>query len=119
MNKIHDTLVELRRAPGIKGTALVTSDGLMAAKTLDARFREDVVAGLTSFLTMTTAKTLKEGGFGTFTQFTLHATNGKALFVDIEGSYLVVLLDQFADLDGCRSEIHAAAQQLRRSSKLG
>lgn len=119
MSRILDTLTELRRAPGIKGAALITNDGLVAASSLDSSFREDVLAGLSSFLLMTTARCLDDGRLGKLDEFVLHATNGKATFQDIEGSFLVVLLDQFADLAGCRAEIQTAAQQLRRSSKLG
>lgn len=119
MSRIHDTLIELRRAPGIKWAALITNDGLVAASSLDASFREDVLAGLSSFLLMTTARCLGEGGLGKLDEFLLHATNGKAMFLDVDGSFLVVLLDQFADLAGCRAEIQTAAQQLHRSSKLG
>ena len=56
MNAIQETLVDLRRAPGVKGAALVTSDGLMVGSALDEGAREDVIAGLTSFLLMTTAR---------------------------------------------------------------
>jgi predicted regulator of Ras-like GTPase activity (Roadblock/LC7/MglB family) len=115
---IQESLAELRHAPGIKGAALVTADGLIAASSLDARFRDDVVAGLTSFLIMTTGKALREVGMPTFTQFALHATHGKTVVVDLDGSYLVVLLDQFADIDRCRDEIQGATQRLRRSSRM-
>jgi predicted regulator of Ras-like GTPase activity (Roadblock/LC7/MglB family) len=77
-----------------------------------------VVAGLTSFLIMTTEKALKEVGMPSFAQFAVHATHGKTIVIDLEGSYLIVLLDQFADVEGCRSEIQGAAQRLRRSSRL-
>jgi predicted regulator of Ras-like GTPase activity (Roadblock/LC7/MglB family) len=118
VSKIQETLTELRRAPGVKGGALVTGDGLMVAQSMDPRFHDEAVAGLTSFLVSTTCKSLADGGMGDLEQFLLHATHGRALFIAIEESFLVVLLDQFADLDGCRAEINTAAQQLRRSSRL-
>lgn len=31
MSKIHDAVVELRRAPGVRGAAVLTTDGLTAA----------------------------------------------------------------------------------------
>lgn len=119
MNKIQETLGDLRRAPGVKGTALVTSDGLMVASALDSVASEDVVAGLTSFLLMTTTRCLQENGMDALTGYTLHATHGKAVFVDVQNSFLVVLMDQFADVEACRGEIGAAALQLRRCSRVG
>jgi predicted regulator of Ras-like GTPase activity (Roadblock/LC7/MglB family) len=118
MSSIQETINDLRRSPGIKGCMLVTDDGLVVAETLDARFRDDVVAGLTSYLTMVTNKALVEAGLEPFEQFVLHATHGKAVFHSLDKAFLVVLLDQFADVEGSRNEIMATVQRLRRTAKL-
>lgn len=118
MSKFKEALSELRRAPGIKGCGLVTSDGLMVAHDLDSRFREDVIAGLTSFLLSTTLRCLNESDMGAMSSFMLHATHGKVVVMDLEGSFLVVVLDQFADMELCSPEIRAVAQQLRRTAKM-
>lgn len=118
MSSIQESLNELRRAPGVKGCVLLTDDGLIVAEALGNKFREDVIAGLASYLVMTTDKVLTEGGIQRFDQFTVHAAHGKAVFVDLDGSFLVVLLDQFADLEASRPEIQGAAQRLRRSARM-
>lgn len=118
MSSIQESLNDLRRSAGVKGCVLITDDGLIVAETLDARFRDDVVAGLTSYLAMVTNKALREAGLESFDQFVLHATHGKAVFLSIENSFLVVLLDQFADLDASRAEIQGTAQRLRRAARL-
>ena len=118
MSSIQENLNDLRRAPGVKGCVLLTEDGLVVAQSLDARFRDDVVAGLASYLVMTSTRALGEAGLERFETFSLHATHGKAVFACMEGSFLVVLLDQFADLDGCRSEIQGTMQRLRRLAKM-
>ncbi len=119
MNPIQETLEDLRRTNGVKACMVLTNDGLVVAQSLGARFREDIVAGLSSYLAMTTNKALEEGGLGKFESFTLHAAHGKSVFHDIGEAVLVVLLDQFADLDGSRREIQSAAQRLRRSARIG
>lgn len=118
MSKIHEMLTELRRTPGIKGAAVLTADGLVAAESLDERYRSEVVAGLTSYLLMTTNRSLREGGLGDCSQFVLHATHGKAVFVALEQAYLVVMFDQFADLQGARQEVVDVAQRIRRSARM-
>lgn len=118
MSKIQEMVVELRSTPGIKGVALITSDGLVAAESLDERYRSEVVAGLTSYLLMTTNRSLREGGLGQCTQFVLHATHGKAVFTTLDDSYLVVLFDQFADLTAARREVQGIAGRLRRATRL-
>jgi predicted regulator of Ras-like GTPase activity (Roadblock/LC7/MglB family) len=41
------------------------------------------------------------------------------VFHDIGEAVLVVLMDQFADLEQGRHELQSAAQRLRRSARLG
>lgn len=118
MKSIQDILADLRQGTGIKGCAVVTPDGLTVAHSLEARFRDDVVAGLTSFLVMTTTRCLNDGGMGTLSGMTMQATNGKVVFADLETAWLVVLLDQFADLEACRHEIRGATQALRRQARI-
>ncbi len=118
MSSIQDSLNDLRRADGVKACMLVTSDGLVVAESIGNKFREDIIAGLSSYLAMATNKALVEGGLERFDTFTLHAAHGKSIVVDIGESFLVVMLDQFADLDASRGEIQGTAQRLRRSSRL-
>ncbi len=118
MNKIEDALGELNRARGIKGCALVMRDGMTVAECLGDRFRDDVVSGLVSFLISTTNRTLEGGKMGEFRRLALHSTHGKVLLIELGGPYLVVLLDQFANLESCQADVKAAAQHLRRLSKL-
>lgn len=118
MSSIQDSLNDLRRVDGVKACMLVTNDGLVVAESVGNKFREDILAGLASYLAMTTNKALEEGGLARFDSFTLHAAHGKSVLVDIGEAILVVMLDQFADVDTSRGEIQGTAQRLRRSSKL-
>ncbi|MFY9344910.1 MAG: roadblock/LC7 domain-containing protein [Planctomycetota bacterium] len=118
MNKIHDAVAGLRRVPGVRGAAVVTRDGLIAASALDGGVGADVVAGLTSYLMMAANKGLAEGEMGHCGRLTVTATNGKAVFVDLGEACLVVLFDQFADVGAGRKDIDAAADNIRRLSRL-
>lgn len=119
MNKMQDTLSTLRRAPGVKGAAVVTADGLVAAADLDASTSADAIAGLASYLLMTTDRALREGGMGGCSRVTLHASNGKALFVELAGASLVVLFDQFADPAAAQREVDDAVARIVRVQRLG
>jgi predicted regulator of Ras-like GTPase activity (Roadblock/LC7/MglB family) len=118
MSKIHEAVHELRKAPGVRGVAVLTVDGLVAAAALDPALGNDVVAGLASYLLMTTNRSLAEGGLGKCTQLTLHATHGKSVFLDLDDSYLVVLFDQFADVAEAQRQVQDAASRIRRASRL-
>lgn len=118
MSKIHDAVVELRRTPGVKGAAVLTLDGLVAAASLDSTLGADALAGLASYMLMSANKCLAEGGLGAAARLTLHATHGKAVFVDLTDSYLVVMFDQFTDVTQARKEIDDAAIRIRRASRM-
>lgn len=119
MSIIRDTIEEIRQSEGVKGAAVVTLDGLVVAESLEACHRGDVLAGLASYLLMTTNKSLGEGGLGSCRQFVLHATHGKVVFDQLEDAYLCVIYDQFADLQSVRRDVEEAAHRIRRNSRLG
>ncbi len=119
MNSIQEILDSLKQAPGVKGAALVTGDGIVVASALGLELNSDVVAGLTSFLVTTTRRSLQEGGFGAFRRFMIQATNGKLLLLDLGESFLIVQTDQFARLDDCRDEVDQAAAAVAALSKVG
>lgn len=118
MSKIQDVIVELRRAPGVKGAAVITSDGLVASSSLATGLDAEVVAGLASYLMMATNRSLAEGGQGPAKKLVLNATHGKAAFVLLDDSYLVVLFDQFAEVAQADREVEQAAARIRRASRL-
>lgn len=119
MNVIKDVLLQLHGEAGIKAASVLTLDGLVAADALDSRFSSDVIAGLASYLLMTTNKSLREGGLGGCSQFTLHATHGKVILAALEDAYLVVVFDQFADIQAVRASTMDAAQRIRSAARLG
>lgn len=118
MSKIQDILEALRRAPGARGAAVVTSDGLVAAAALPAGVEADVVGGLASYLMLTTGRSLQEGGYGPCGRLVLNATHGKAVVVRLEDSYLVALFDQFADVAAAGQRAEQAAAQVREAARL-
>jgi predicted regulator of Ras-like GTPase activity (Roadblock/LC7/MglB family) len=118
MSKIHDAIAELRHAPGVKGAAVVTNDGLVAASSLAPGLDSDVISGLSSYLMMTTNRSLTEGGYGACSKVQLNATHGKAVFVQLDQSFLVVLFDQFAEVAQADREVDETVVRIRRAAKL-
>ena len=118
MNKMQELLVGLRRAPGVKGAAVLTTDGLVAASSLDAACNADALAGLASYLLVTTDRALREGAMGACARVTVHASNGKAQIVEMPESSLVVLFDQFADVGAARRPVDEAVARIRRLASI-
>lgn len=118
MSEIHETLEDLQGAPGVRGAAVVTKDGLVAAAVLATGLESDVIGGLASYLMMTTGRSLREGGYGECARLVLNATHGKAVFVRIDDSYLVVLLDQFVDVGEVEPKVELAVERIRAAARL-
>ena len=96
----------------------IASGDSFAAEALDERFSSEVIAGLASYLLMTTNKSLREGGLEACTQFMLHATNGKVILAALEDAYLVVVFDQFADAVLVGESVNDAAAVIRNAARL-
>jgi hypothetical protein len=118
VNTIHEVLADLSRLQGVRGSALVTSDGIMVANAFGKEIDEDVIAGLASFMISTTRRSLEEGQLGRFTRLVLASTHGKIVLIDLVDSFLCVLSDQFTDLDQCMPEIQEAARRIKRLAQI-
>jgi predicted regulator of Ras-like GTPase activity (Roadblock/LC7/MglB family) len=118
VNAIQELLDELREVAGVSGAAVVTSDGIMVSSVLKGRFRDDVVAGLASFLITTTRRAMGSQGNQGFSRFIMHATHGKVVLVDIQAAFLVVITDQFVDMEPLLGEVDEIGRRLARAAKL-
>ena len=114
MSEIREILAELVTVEGVRGAAVLTTDGIVVASELGDDFSDDVVVGLSSFLVATTARSLREAGMGTFHRFTLNATHGTVVLCDFGEAFVVAMTDQFADLQKCSIRVQETAAALRR-----
>ena len=119
MSQIPKILGKLDQVSGVKGTALLTNDGMMVASTLGEEFLDDVVAGLSSFLISTTKRSLRDAELGDrFSRFVLNSTHGKVVLLDVGEAFLVVITNQFTNLQACLTEVQEAAAKLRKVAKI-
>ena len=118
-NAIKEILSRLNETQGVKGSAVVTADGIMIASALADQGTEDSVAGLVSFLVATTRRSLAEGGLPSCSRFRMYCTHGKIVLCDLGESCLVTLADQFTALDSCLPAIDTAVSELGVAMRLG
>ena len=111
-DSISAALERLNQAAGIKGSAVVTADGIMIKSALIDPASQDVVSGLISFLLATTRRSLADGGLGKLRRFAMHCTHGKVVLCDLGSSCLVVVTDQFTSLDDCLSAVDEASSSI-------
>jgi len=99
MSSMEQVVIELAKASGVRGCAVVTEDGMMVASALQGRFEPDVVAGLASFVIATTRRAMAHDREDRLDRFVVHATHGKLVLSDIGHAFLIVITDQFVHLD--------------------
>ncbi len=107
-------LEELNRTAGIRGSMVMTQDGIMAASALGPDMEEDVVAALASALLTTVKKSFNQlapdEGLG---ELVLTASDGKMVFMDLGNAYLVVVAKRDMALAATMVEIQSAAHRIK------
>ena len=116
---MREILEELNQSVGVRGTAVVTRDGMLVASELTAELDEDAVAAMASALVLNSLSTLRRAGFGEFSLFTIQASSGKMVVADAEVAFLVVVTDPGVNLDLTMVDIAAASYRLKKRGRLG
>ena len=110
---MRDVIRELNTIPGIKGSLVLTSDGIVVTSELSPDLDEDTTAALVGNVVTQTEKLLESGHYQAMEQMVLTATRGKIVIQNLSNCYLVVVTNQFINLDVTRLEIASAANKLR------
>ncbi|HNS00066.1 MAG TPA: roadblock/LC7 domain-containing protein [Planctomycetota bacterium] len=107
-------LKELNRTAGIRGSMVMTQDGIMVAAALGPDLVEDVVAALASALLTTVKRSFNQIAAGeSLSELVLTATDGKMVFLDLGNAYLVVVAKRDLALASTMVEIQSAAHRIK------
>ena len=111
---MKNILEELNQEVGIKGSMVITPDGIMVASALGPELEEELVAAITSSLLVAVKKSLgRISAPGNLNSCVLTADNGKIMFYDMGNSFLVVVADQTLCLDTSIIAIRSAIFRLK------
>ncbi len=111
-------LKQLSDVAGIKGSVVVTKDGIVVASHLSGQLQENVVGAVASGVISATHKNLTAHGFDDFSRFTLVATQGKMVFIETGPAFLVVVVDRTVELGPVELEIESAAMRIRKQGEI-
>lgn len=115
---MRQILESLNDELGVKGSLVMSPDGVVVTAVLGETLDEEAIAALVSMLLLTLNSGVRENDFRRFDTFVLAANYGKLVVVNLEHSYLVVITDQFIKLDLTRVEIASAAERIRKRGHL-
>lgn len=114
---MHEVLEQLGSNPGIVGSLVATTDGMVVKSHLRGMDQDAAAAFVSSLLTHTVGL-LTECGRPRMEQLELRATRGKIIVTDLGNAYLVVVTDRTLDLKQGLLEIKSAAEALRRMGQI-
>ena len=97
---------------GVRGSMVVTGDGVVVATSLGHDLEEDRVAAMASSVIRSTQAALQALS-GRFTRFVLTAVHGRMVFFDVGPAFVVVLTEKNINLEATILEIDGAARKIR------
>lgn len=112
--EMTELLLALVKDVQAKGSVVVTDDGMVVAGELSLDIEQDVIAALSSFLIAATDRCLKQGGMGPMSGLTMIATHGRLVIRSLPDAFLVVITDQFADMDKVKTAIDQVCKKLSK-----
>ncbi len=115
---MRSILKRLNDVVGVKGSAIVTTDGIVIASHLDPTLHEDVVAAMSAHVIQSVRRALDRNGLRKFARLTLVASHGKMVFTDTGPAFLVVVTDRNVELGPVHIEIESAAMRIRNLGEI-
>jgi hypothetical protein len=115
---MKDILTDLNKFAGVKGSMVVTADGMVVASALGPDLENENVAAISSQMIGAISRSLGGLGVESFSRYILSATHGRIVFVNLGVAYLVVITHQNIKLDVILIEIASTAYKIthRRAS---
>lgn len=117
-NDMDQILRELNERAAARGSLVVTNDGMIVAGAMKKEMRKDIVGALSSFLISATERCLRQGDVGSFGRLVMHATHGKVVVQSLHDYFLVVIVDQFGDMESTMEAVVAAGNSLRNLTRI-
>ncbi|MBI2933800.1 MAG: roadblock/LC7 domain-containing protein [Planctomycetes bacterium] len=113
---MKDVLQTLNLEVGVKGSLVVTRDGLVVHQEVGPPLNAEVVGPVASDAIKSINAAIKQAGSKEFTKFVFTSTFGKMVFHETGEAYLVVVLDKAINLEMTMLAITSAANKIKKIS---
>jgi predicted regulator of Ras-like GTPase activity (Roadblock/LC7/MglB family) len=106
-------LTALADVPGVRGSMVVTTDGMVVDSLLGKNLSVDTVGAMAASLILGTKRSLEKAMQPAFEFTSLASTHGKMIVADTGSAFLVVVLDRNMDLSHAELEIRSAVRRVK------
>jgi len=110
---VRSVLKALADVPGVRGSMVVTQDGIVVDSLLGRTLKEDIVGAMAASLILGAKRALENSQRPAFESLTVVSTHGKMIVADTGTSFLVVVLDKNIDLGHAELEIRSAVRKVK------
>jgi predicted regulator of Ras-like GTPase activity (Roadblock/LC7/MglB family) len=110
---VRSVLMGLADIPGVRGSLVVTQDGMVVDSLIGKSLREEVVGAMVSSLILGTRRSMEKAQRPPFESLTVVSTHGKLIVSDTGTAFLVVILDKSIDLGHAELEIRSAVRKVK------
>jgi len=110
---MYQALSELNKTPGITGSMIVGTDGIVIAADLEAGIESETVGALAASITANISKSLDRLDTAPLQQVTIEAENAKLFFTDVGLGILVVTTEKEVNIGLVRLEIKNAMTRIK------
>ncbi len=111
-------LRRLNTTEGIKGSLLITPDGMPVTSLLDSSQDEETLAAISSSIYLSINKSMEKLSIGGVTRYVLCSEFGKTFIVGLGGMILIVLAKPSIQIARINVAIFQAANSIRKSGRL-
>ena len=110
---MKDVLLNLNKEVGVKGSMVVTRDGVVVAAEVHPPLNGEIVAAIASNSIQRVNASLHELGATNFSRYLFNSTYGKMIFTETGDAYLVVVLDKHINIDFTMLAVASAARKIK------
>lgn len=110
---MKDVLEGLNQEVGVKGSMVVTRDGVVVAAEIPPPLNSDVVGAIASDSIRRINSALDDLGSNEFMRFFFRSTFGRMMFIETGEAYLVVVLDKDINVDFTMLAVASVARKIR------
>ena len=110
---MRSILKSLADVPGVRGSMVITQDGMVVDSLRGKSLNVEVVAAMAASLILGARKAMERAALPAFEQFSVVSTHGKMIVADTGAAFLVVVLDRNIDLGHAELEIRSAVRKVK------
>jgi predicted regulator of Ras-like GTPase activity (Roadblock/LC7/MglB family) len=110
---MKDVLQSLNKEVGVKGSLILTKDGVVVATEIMPPLNGELVAAIVSNAIQRIIASMKGLGAQSFSRYLFNASYGKMIFIETGDVYLVVVLDKHINIDFTMLAVASAARKIK------